>query len=179
VSVIKSVGAFVQASVFGGTYDDLAFEIRVLKKEVATIHARLDKELDTLRDRLDKLEGKPGKGRGKSRLQVLGGTELADIEQEAAPASPVEPTPTTAGEQSAGGLRTMSEPSEPPGFHPGMTIADAHRAHVAAPDVFAKHHLPSCLDCPVSEFEAVDDGARDHGVDVAALVADLNRLASA
>ncbi len=175
MSVVKSIGAFVQASVFGGTYDDLAFEIRVLKKEVATIHARIDKELDKIGDRIDKLEGKPGKGKGRSRLQVLGGAEVADIKHEAAPtapAAPVEPAPVG----DVGGLRTVaSEPSEPR-FHPAMTIAAAHRAHGDAADVFASHHLPSCLACPVSELESLTDGAADHGVDVAALVADLNRL---
>jgi len=175
VSVVKSIGAFVQASVFGGTYDDLAFEIRVLKKEVATIHARIDKELDKLSDRIDKLEGKPGKGRGRSRLQILGGAEVADIKHEAAPAASEAPAPPEVG-PSTGGLQTVaSEPSDPR-FHPAMTIASAHRAHDDAEDVFADHHLPSCLACPVSEFESLTDGAADHGVDVAALVADLNRL---
>lgn len=177
MSVVKSIGAFVQASVFGGTYDDLAFEIRVLKKEVATIHARLDRELDKLSDRMDKLEGKPGKGRGRNRLQVLGDTEVADIEHEAAPASPeepvLEPEPLSS---TSGGLQTVA--SEPH-FDPAMTIAAAHRAHGDAGDVFADHHLPSCLACPVSELESVADGAGDHGVDVVALVADLNRLTTA
>jgi hybrid cluster-associated redox disulfide protein len=178
VSVIKSIGAFVQASVFGGTYDDLAFEIRVLKKEISTIHRRLDKELDAIRDQIDKLEGKPGKGRGRSRLQILGGSEIADIEHEAAPAAPAEAPPEAPPASSSGGLQTVSDGSDS-GFHPGMTIAAAHRAHDGAADVFAAHHLPSCTVCPVSEFESVGDGAGDHGVNVAALVADLNRLVSA
>ena len=151
-----------------------------MKKEIATLHARLDKELDEIRDKIEKLEGKPGKGRGKGRLQILGGAEIADIEHEAAS---VEPAPAARDPKAPvlthGGLQTVASEADAPGFHPAMTIEAAHRAHDGAADVFAAHHLPSCTDCPVSEFESVSDGAGDHGVDVAALVADLNRLVSA
>ena len=178
MSVIKSIGAFVQASVFGGTYDDLAFEVRVLKKELATLHNRLDKEMEAISDRIDKLEGKPGKGRGKSRLQILGGSEIADIKSEAAAAAPDPVIAVPADGADVDGLQTVAAERDT-GFHPGMTIASAHRAHDGAPGVFASHHLPSCTDCPVSEVESVADGAGDHGVDVEALVAELNRLVSA
>ncbi len=159
---------FIQSMLFGGTFDDLAFELRVLKQETHRLHERLDSELDTLRDRLDKLEGKPGKGRGRSRLSIIGGPELADIQADpkldAAPASaraePAAPDPA---------------PAAGP-FTAGMTIAEAHASHPGAAEVFARHHLPGCGSCAVSGFETVGEGGRDHGLDVQALVDDLNRL---
>ena len=78
MGVLRFVGSFVQTTFFGGSHEDLLFEIRVLKGEVARLHERLDKELDDLRDRLDRAEGKPGKGRGKSRLAVVSAAEAAD-----------------------------------------------------------------------------------------------------
>ncbi len=55
-------------------------------------------------------------------------------------------------------------------------IADAWSAHPEAPRVFAEHHLPHCNHCPLSRTEPVGVGARDHGLDPAALLADLNAL---
>ncbi len=42
--------------------------------------------------------------------------------------------------------------------------------------VFMKHGL-HCVGCHVSAFESVEEGAMAHGIDVDALVADLNKLA--
>jgi hybrid cluster-associated redox disulfide protein len=43
--------------------------------------------------------------------------------------------------------------------------------------VFMKHGL-HCVGCHVSAFESVEDGAKAHGIDVDALVSDLNRVIS-
>ena len=42
MGVKRSVGSFVQSIFFGGTHEDLAFEVQVLKKEVAELKGRLD-----------------------------------------------------------------------------------------------------------------------------------------
>lgn len=41
--------------------------------------------------------------------------------------------------------------------------------------VFMKHGL-HCVGCHVSAFESVEDGAKAHGINVDALVADLNKV---
>ncbi len=61
-------------------------------------------------------------------------------------------------------------------FTEQTVIADAWAAHPDAPGVFAAHHLPHCDHCPVSRTEPIGLGARDHGLDPAALLADLNAL---
>ena len=43
--------------------------------------------------------------------------------------------------------------------------------------VFMKHGL-HCVGCHVSAFESVEDGAMAHGINVDALVADLNKVIS-
>jgi hybrid cluster-associated redox disulfide protein len=43
--------------------------------------------------------------------------------------------------------------------------------------VFMKHGL-HCVGCHVSAFESIEDGAMAHGINVDALVADLNRVIS-
>ena len=43
--------------------------------------------------------------------------------------------------------------------------------------VFMKHGL-HCVGCHVSAFESIEDGAIAHGIDVDALVEDLNRVIS-
>ena len=43
--------------------------------------------------------------------------------------------------------------------------------------VFMKHGL-HCVGCHVSAFESVEDGALAHGINVDALVADLNKVIS-
>ena len=42
--------------------------------------------------------------------------------------------------------------------------------------VFMKHGL-HCVGCHVSAFESVEEGAMAHGIDVDALVEDLNKMA--
>jgi len=43
--------------------------------------------------------------------------------------------------------------------------------------VFMKHGL-HCVGCHVSAFESIEDGAMAHGINVDALVADLNKVIS-
>ncbi len=43
--------------------------------------------------------------------------------------------------------------------------------------VFMKHGL-HCVGCHVSAFESIEEGAMAHGIDVEALVSDLNRVTS-
>ncbi len=43
--------------------------------------------------------------------------------------------------------------------------------------VFMKHGL-HCVGCHVSAFESIEEGAMAHGIDVDALVSDLNRIIS-
>ncbi len=78
MGVKRSVGSFVQSIFFGGTHEDLAFEVQVLKKEVAAIHQRIEHEVAELRDSIDRLNGKPGKDKGRARLTVVGGGDLQD-----------------------------------------------------------------------------------------------------
>jgi len=182
MSVTKFLGTFLQATLFGGTYDDVAFEVRVLKGEVARLHDRLDKELDRLHARLDEVGAGPGGGgaKGKSRLRIMSSAEAADVaaskKVEAAPAvdqgpvaKPVTPAPAS------GGLQVASDAT----FRPEMTILAAWNAHSGAPGVFAEHHLPGCVDCPLSTSETVAEGAALHSLDAAALLADLEKLVTA
>jgi hybrid cluster-associated redox disulfide protein len=169
MGISKAIGGFVQTTLFGGTLDDLAFEVRVLKGEVQRVHQRLDIELSELRDRIDRLEGKRGRDQGRGRLSVMSGAELADAVAEpeleaAAEVAPTEtPTPT---------------PARPDGaFSEAMTILEAHEHHPDAGAVFAQHHLAGCMHCALSRTETVGEGASDHGLDLEALLADLNQLA--
>lgn len=183
MSVTKFLGTFLQATLFGGTYDDVAFEVRVLKGEVARLHDRLDKELDRLHARLDEVgAGQGGGAKGKSRLRIMSSAEAADVaadkKVEAAPqadAAPEAVPPQVAPAAHAGGLQVATDSP----FRPDMTILAAWNAHPEAPGVFAKHHLPGCVDCPLSATETLADGAALHSLDAAALLADLERLVTA
>lgn len=181
MSVFQLLGSFVQSTFFGGTYDDLAFEVRVLKGEVQRLHDRIDKEMLEVRDRLDKLEGKPGVGKGRSRLSVMSSAAAADARepatpkgpQQAAPAdapppAPVKPPAIQAADRAAGAaLAQVSEDTR---------LIDAWRFHPGAPAIFAKHALPACPDCALSDVETLSEGVGNHGLDPARFVAELNRL---
>jgi hybrid cluster-associated redox disulfide protein len=181
MSFTKFVGTFLQATLFGGTYDDVAFEVRVLKGEVARVHERLDKELTRLQERLDAMDGGgSGGARGKSRLRIMSAAEAADV---------VDDGDLQAAPGPAQGRGTQPRPGKPStdaglqveaaSFRPDMPIAMAWTAHPDAPAVFAAHHLPGCIDCPLSAEETVSQGAALHSIDAAALLADLQRLATA
>jgi len=66
--------------------------------------------------------------------------------------------------------------SDEKGFVEGMTIADAVKQNPEAAGVMQKHGM-HCLGCAIAHGESLGDGARAHGIDVDALMADLNALA--
>jgi len=184
MSFTKFVGTFLQATLFGGTYDDVAFEVRVLKGEVARLHERLDKEFVRLQERLDELDGGKGSGaKGKSRLRIMSAAEAADVpttsdKLDAATADdPAERAPASRrADMDAGDLAIVPTSRV---FSPEMPIAMAWAAHPDAPQVFAQHHLPGCIDCALSSEESIADGAALHSLDATTLLADLERLVTA
>lgn len=54
-------------------------------------------------------------------------------------------------------------------------IIDALRAHPDAREVFIKHGM-GCIGCMGSTNETIENGAKMHGIDVDALVRELNDL---
>jgi hybrid cluster-associated redox disulfide protein len=58
-----------------------------------------------------------------------------------------------------------------------MTIEDVVNQYPESMMVFMKHGL-HCVGCHVSAFESVEDGAKAHGINVDALVDDLNKVVS-
>jgi hybrid cluster-associated redox disulfide protein len=56
-----------------------------------------------------------------------------------------------------------------------MTIEDVVTQYPESMMVFMKHGL-HCVGCHVSAFESVEDGAKAHGINVDALVDDLNKV---
>lgn len=173
--IARSALAFVQSTLFGGTWDDLAFEVRVLRGEIERLHERLDKEVDALTARMEALEGMPPRGQGRARLGVMSAAERADAEAEVAEA--VVACPGAAEPSGGAAVGSVHSGLHRPIFSPSMTIAQAHRADPGARAVFAAHHLPGCMDCALAETETIAEGAGAHGLDVGALLADLGRLA--
>jgi len=175
----KFFGSFLQSALFGGTYDDLAFEIRVLKAELQTLHDRLDKELADVSDRIDKLEGKPGRGRGRSRLSILNSGDIADMggggKLDAAPSGEPSGASEPVESTSSSVAPAQSAPAAGP-FVGSLTIAEAHALHPGVEAVFSSHHLSSCMSCGLSSLETIEAGAVDHGLDVEGLLRDLNQL---
>ncbi len=55
-----------------------------------------------------------------------------------------------------------------------MPIGDVVRKHPETVPVFMKHGL-HCIGCAVAAFESIAEGAAAHGIDVDALVTDLNQ----
>ena len=55
-----------------------------------------------------------------------------------------------------------------------MPIGDIVRDHPDTVEVFLRHGL-MCFGCAVARFESLEQGAMAHGIDVVALLADLNR----
>jgi hybrid cluster-associated redox disulfide protein len=58
-----------------------------------------------------------------------------------------------------------------------MPIGDVVRKHPETVPVFMKHGL-HCIGCAVAAFESIAEGAAAHGIDVEALVTDLNQAAA-
>ncbi len=57
------------------------------------------------------------------------------------------------------------------------TIEEVVNQYPETTMVFMKHGL-HCVGCHVSAFESIEEGAMAHGIDVDALVADLNKVVS-
>lgn len=57
------------------------------------------------------------------------------------------------------------------------TIEEIVTNHPETMMVFMKHGL-HCVGCHVSAFESIEQGAMAHGIDVDALVTDLNKVVS-
>ena len=60
-------------------------------------------------------------------------------------------------------------------FHPGSNVADAIELGAAAKAVFEKRGL-KCPECAVAPAETLADVARLYRIDLAELLADLNRV---
>lgn len=60
-------------------------------------------------------------------------------------------------------------------FNRDMLISEALRLHPQARAIFAAHGM-GCIGCMGSEAESIENGARMHGVNVDALISELNGL---
>ncbi len=59
-----------------------------------------------------------------------------------------------------------------------MTIEQVVTEYPETMMVFMRHGL-HCVGCHVSAYESIEEGAMAHGINVDALVADLNKVATA
>lgn len=57
-------------------------------------------------------------------------------------------------------------------------IIDAVQSHPEIMEVFAKHGL-GCVGCMAAQFETIGEGAGAHGLDVDALIEDINACIAA
>ncbi len=60
-------------------------------------------------------------------------------------------------------------------FNKDMSIGEALQAHPQAIEVFNKYHM-GCFSCMGATAESVESGALMHGIDLDALMSDLNAL---
>jgi len=58
-----------------------------------------------------------------------------------------------------------------------MSIIEIVQKHPQTVDVFRKYGM-GCLGCAAARFENVEQGASAHGIDIDALIADLNKAVS-
>ena len=63
-----------------------------------------------------------------------------------------------------------------PAFAPEMTMREVLLVHPQAEQVLATFHLGGCSHCSVEPGEKLADACREHGVDVQAVVGNLNLL---
>ncbi|MGI6359154.1 MAG: DUF1858 domain-containing protein [Bacillota bacterium] len=56
-----------------------------------------------------------------------------------------------------------------------MAISEIVEKYPQVVPVFFKHGL-GCLGCAIAQFETLEQGAKAHGIDVDALLADLNKV---
>jgi hybrid cluster-associated redox disulfide protein len=59
-----------------------------------------------------------------------------------------------------------------------MPIGDVVKSHPETVPVFMQHGL-HCIGCAVAAFESIEEGATAHGIDVDALIEDLNKATQA
>ncbi|WP_371371350.1 DUF1858 domain-containing protein [Sporomusa aerivorans] len=59
-----------------------------------------------------------------------------------------------------------------------MSIVDVVQQYPQTVQVFRNYGM-GCLGCAAARFENIEQGAAAHGIDIAALVADLNKAVSA
>jgi hybrid cluster-associated redox disulfide protein len=60
-------------------------------------------------------------------------------------------------------------------FNKDMSILEALQAHPQAKEIFKKHGM-ACLGCMGAMQETIEGGARMHGIDLDALLAELEAL---
>jgi hybrid cluster-associated redox disulfide protein len=72
----------------------------------------------------------------------------------------------------------MTEAVEKQAITAEMPIGDVLRTHPNTLRVFLSHGL-MCVGCAIARFENIGDGARAHGIDVDALIKDLNEAVAA
>ena len=58
-------------------------------------------------------------------------------------------------------------------FNKDMTFAQALQAHPEVAQVLRKYNL-GCIGCIAAAYESIEQGALAHGIDVEALIKDLN-----
>jgi len=56
-----------------------------------------------------------------------------------------------------------------------MSIEDVVKKHPETITTFERHGL-GCLGCQAALFESIEQGAKVHGIDADALIADINRV---
>lgn len=59
---------------------------------------------------------------------------------------------------------------------PEMGIMEVVQKYPQAAEVLMQHGM-GCLGCAAAHFESIGEGAAAHGIDVASLMADLNKIA--
>jgi hybrid cluster-associated redox disulfide protein len=59
-----------------------------------------------------------------------------------------------------------------------MSIVDVVQQYPQTVQVFRNYGM-GCLGCAAARFENIEQGAAAHGIDIAALVADLNKAVNA
>ena len=66
---------------------------------------------------------------------------------------------------------------EQPTITADMPIGEVIQKYPESVGVFLEHGL-GCIGCAIAHFESIGQGAMAHGIDVEALIADLNQVAA-
>lgn len=56
-----------------------------------------------------------------------------------------------------------------------MSIVEVVQKYPQAAEVFFRHGM-GCLGCAAAQFENIEQGAQAHGIDINALIDDLNKI---